>query len=355
MLPPFHLQLLVNNKEEVIAEKTGNWWGISYAANFVVTNDAFAEKIAAKFCDMLPKQMGAMGIDLSVQRVLEEEPDGLCRVTLGIQIKSFDLPSLVNKGMGIDKATFSETFQGIQTTLVEIGMEEKVKDMETNIGESIRAKIMGKLAQVIPEKMGEQGVKVTATVPELNDKPAGVGEVSMETALAMDTPFVMSLQIEDRNALLESAIGPDAGLGGKFKKFVASKIPDDKFNAAVARKLESAIPCALADKGINLNFKRLPPREDAGIVVRIVVESFDLEQLLTMGKGPDFAKGFARLMELLDKLASLGEGFAHLRSKKGEISSKISAQVRNRVQEKLKENLAQKLHARVTVVDWLPC
>ena len=74
-------------------------------------------------------------------------------------------------------------------------------------------------------------------------------------------------------------------------------------------------------------------------------------KLLTMAKGADFAAGFDRLMGLLEKLASMGEAFAHLKNKRPEILATIGGKIRATVQDKLRENLAEKLYATVTVVD----
>ena len=349
-LAPFRVELVVKNKEEVIAAKVGNWWGVSYAVNYAVTSETFATKIADKFVTLLPTQLGEAGIDLTVKRLKEAEPEGLCCVTLEIQILGFDLGCLVQKGMGIDGAAFNKTFTALQSTLTsKMGMEEKAIEIGVNVGNTVRSKIMGKLAEILPQKMNEQGIKVSLNIPEMKPQDSEeAAAVVAEKRLALDTPFVMSMHVDDREALLNETINTKQ-IGGRLKKFVATKISDEKFNAIVGEKLEEKIPAALAEKGIQLSFTRLPPTEDAGIVVQITIESFDLDQLLVMSKGAEFASGFAELLALLTTLA--GMGMPHLLSKKDDILAKISGQVREKMSEKITEALATKLHATVTCVD----
>ena len=83
-LDAFHIEIIVANKNEVMAQKVGNWWGVSFAANYMVSEDTFANKIADKLVGILPEKMKAMGLEMSVKRQKEEEPAGLCSVFLEV-------------------------------------------------------------------------------------------------------------------------------------------------------------------------------------------------------------------------------------------------------------------------------
>ena len=269
-----------------------------------------------------------------------------------MQLIGFDLAELAQKGMKLGEtqaAEFKECFQSIAGTLRTMGMEEKANEIEAGVGNKVRSKIMEKFCEILPAQLAEEGVKATVRIPEWSGAAAPALEEPkpVENALALDTPFVLSAHIDDRNALLDDMI--EKKIGHRIQKFVASHVPEEKFNAKVAEKLEGEVPKALEEAaGIKVLCERMPESAHA-IVVRFSIKGFDLSRLLTMAKGEEFSKGFGTLMGLLEKLASLG--IPGILQKRDGITDMIRSQVRTKVQENLKEKLGEKLHATVTVVD----
>merc|ERR1711939_375010 len=148
---------------------------------------------------------------------------------------------------------------------------------------------MEKLRDALPTKFAEQGIKMTCEVPEyVPAEEEAPTDAQTLKKIGLGEPFWMDVTINDRAALLNDVIEGD-GVGSKVKKFVAGHIPDAKFNEAIAKKLQEKVPAALEEKaGIKCTCEKIGLQKEC-VLVKIVIVGFDMKQLLTMGKGAEFA------------------------------------------------------------------
>jgi hypothetical protein len=375
-LPPFQIHVEILNKAEVMASKVGNWWGISYAADFMVSEEAFATKISDKLCESIPAAVTeSAGIDLSMVENKAEKHG--TRFVLDTQVIGYDMKALGEKALNLDSegsSTFSNIINNtLYGALSKMGMSEKFLEIHDKIANKIRNKIMEKMLEILPEKLGEEGVKIKIGIPEYQSslQTANAAEAAAEAAAAeqaesvkamigLGQPFDTKCVIENRSALLDDAIEP--GFFSWGKKWIASMISDAKFNKLIEKKLEEKVPPALQEKaGIESSCERLEGDEKSGIRFRMTVLGFNIHNLLTMAmtkkataegfelemaekKGREFVEGYDEALSSLKALADLG--LKGMEEKMDIISAKVSGTVCEKVREMLKQTLEEKLYAK---------
>eukprot|EP00812_Abedinium_dasypus_P013032 NODE_653_length_1426_cov_370.363968.p2 GENE.NODE_653_length_1426_cov_370.363968~~NODE_653_length_1426_cov_370.363968.p2 ORF type:complete len:385 (-),score=127.04 NODE_653_length_1426_cov_370.363968:255-1334(-) len=354
VVKPFHIEIDVLNKEEVIKGKVPGFGLLAAAANHLVTEEKFATKIAEKLHETLPGAMKEAGIDLTIERCQNEGPP--THFSLSLQVRGLDMAGLGKTGLKLneaDAARFAAAFAGIQQSLRRMGMEEKADGISSGIGDKVRNALMVKLQEILPQKLGDQGVKIKVEVPEYVPSAATPppADGPHPSKLGLNVPFYLECTIEDRKALLSEAL-PGGGIAAGAKRCFAGWIPDDKFSDVVEQKLSEKIPAALYEKaGVRTTIVSEAPNaeRESAISVKVTIEGFDTVQLLTTAKGPEFGAGFGELWNCLQELASLG--IPGLEEKMDGITETIAGNVREKMREKLAEVLGEKLHARVAVTD----
>jgi hypothetical protein len=395
---PFHLNVEVLNKEEVIKNKikwlvsdpqSGCSFPVSplaaFTSDYVISDEAFAAKVAQRLSSVLPeKALGQAGIKLKMLH-LESESNGTSFV-VEVLIEGFDLIHLSEKALHLDKAEakeFAGAFEGIKAALTKMDMSHKEQEIEEKVRGKVRWKIMQKLAEALPKELGKAPtcLKIQLDIPELMmekmptgcDTDAQRGKSMSEfrtdcVATIKAEPFLVHAVIHDRHALLKDDIArkKSSKLASTVKGVVGGMVSDDTFDKIIADKLKHQIPDALRKTaGVQSVCRRIAKKEKTrhelnmdksmsahGVLVEVTLQSFESwppTSLLTRSKGSEFAAGFEELWVLLQTLERLG--IPGIQAKMQTIVDQLIERVRKGIQTKLTETLAERLYASVSIFD----
>lgn len=367
LVRPFHLNITVLNKEEVIERKVGSWFG--GVAGFVVSDDHFVKVVATKLIKRLPeKAYEKAGIQFELQHVENESHGNVFVMT--VQLTGFDMEELGAKGMGLDRRSaekFKEAYDTLLPALRKMGMADKAEQVETSIYEKIRWKAMTKLNASLAAELAKEPnfLKVSLEVPELQTEEPPNQSPDMASpdmlGMARSEPFLLQAKVSNKTLLLEENLeNRNHNILKNVVPKVGNLVPDVLIDKVIERKLESQIPAMLAERaGIVAQCKRLKRRspnrkgnelQEESVVVEVAIleyTEFPPVKLLTASKGSEFTAAFKELWEGLCKLEQLG--VPGISCKMKEIGDRIAPQVRVGVTKKLQEALQERLHAVVRI------
>jgi len=348
---PFHVHIEILNKEEVISKKVGMWWvlGASSLANFALSEEAFADKVAEQLVTMVPELvMEKVSVEMTAE-VAEKKDNKFC---LKMQIIDHDLGTLIAKSQEKtpeEGKAFASILNTIKETLPNMGMEDKVPDIDEKIRISVRNGVMKNFKKVLPMQLEKQDIKCTCEIPEIYG--VEIQEL-VDDFYSLREPFSLIVSNIDRAALVDG--GNDKQNDGKrkvghrLKKAILKAIPEKKFNEKVAEKLQTIIPSTIEEKlGVKSTCTRQQDQEkDGNVVVRCQITEFEIYNILVKTKGQAFADNFQNLIVCL-KLLITDYGLANLQEKVESIYKNVETTIRDQLGEGMRSVLAEKMCADV--------
>eukprot|EP01063_Lacrimia_lanifica_P020485 TRINITY_DN27783_c0_g1_i1.p1 TRINITY_DN27783_c0_g1~~TRINITY_DN27783_c0_g1_i1.p1 ORF type:complete len:384 (+),score=202.88 TRINITY_DN27783_c0_g1_i1:74-1225(+) len=357
ILKPFHMQVVVKNKDEVIEKKAG--WLAGGVAGLLISDEMFSDKVAAKLEAMLPpKIQEAAGIEMTCRHKSTQGST----FTMEMAVVGYDMAGIAKAAFKLDdeKAqTFKAAFEQVTPCLVNMDMKEKAESVHDGVSMKVRRGVMSKLEVVLPAKLEESaGLKADVVVPELKSEPEPAKAEQPTTAdVGLSDPMYFTAVINDKKALFENIKNKKEEKEGESSKLMAfackvgSHLPDSVLAEVVERILQSKIPGKLEEKaGIQSECEALNDSGfDKNVDVKLVVKSFDRTKLLTVAKGEKFAAAFADLWAALQAMADCG--VATVADKMVAINQQIAVKVREGVKKKFVEALEKEMCATVTARD----
>jgi len=282
-LEPFDVILTVTNKQEVMEKQFGSWFG--WAASTGISDHAFADKLAGKLIDLLPPALKEKGMTVSVSK---KSIQGLT-VRLTLQITDFDL----SKIQGVE---FTDHLKALGDILGNLGKSDQYKKVEQMSSEKVRAGLMGKLPDILKEKLAKESVKIETPTTD----PAPPTFPLPDQALAPNHKLFYRVKISDRTKVAEMA-------GGRLKSNIVLALPGEAFLKIVREKVEQRVPQSLEQKlGGSLKVEAITqPDENAGsdyakgdsFGLIIQVDDIDLVKLITVQKGAFEASEFTKMLD----------------------------------------------------------
>jgi hypothetical protein len=157
----FYLNLLLLNKEELIAskviEKTGKGFfgkAVAYTANKLISDDKIITNMADKIITSITKTINELGIEAEFSIKFQQG----AFIVIHIEVVEVDTLTLILSAKGTDFATH---FTTLLHTVEQLGMSDIIS---TKVNEKINVSIingmMNKFSELIPIKMLEQGINV---------------------------------------------------------------------------------------------------------------------------------------------------------------------------------------------------
>jgi len=234
-------------------------------------------------------------------------------VTLTATPGEFDARAVISKAQGPEKAQALDT---IKKSLGTMSMSERFADIETKIGENVRASFMRGLAEKLPEKVKEKagdflkGAISALTVPAPPAPPAKGAPVTAEP-LGMNAAFKVSGM---------------RWLKRRMFKRKASKLLTKGFQEKTGGSLQ-----------VDVTAEETRAKE---IILRVKATKVDLFGLVSKSKGEDFSKA---LSDMTNAMKTMGVDSSSFLNK---IQEKIMAEMKK----KISDMLSSKLKAKVEIL-----
>eukprot|EP00930_Biecheleria_cincta_P085003 TRINITY_DN74423_c0_g1_i1.p1 TRINITY_DN74423_c0_g1~~TRINITY_DN74423_c0_g1_i1.p1 ORF type:complete len:473 (-),score=105.73 TRINITY_DN74423_c0_g1_i1:26-1444(-) len=335
-LEPFSVILTISNKREIMDKMATSWFG--WAADYVVSDEAFTSKVTSKLETMLPPAMQEMGIQCTFNATKIEGLTG----TMVMHITDYSIGEAMRKAKG---EVFAGSLDTIFETLRNLGMEEKVASIDKKIGVQLRAGLMTKIPEILEQKLSEQNVKVTVRT----DPPPPPADPLPEEAPSPDYSLFFHVAVRDREILAKQ-------MDKTLLRFALRNLPQAKFLDLIQEKLKEKVSEGVQKKmGKSLDLTvSTQPDADAGANNResfwllLKVNSIDIAGLLSNTKGPDFAGNFSKLLDTLGTLQA--EGLKGMAVTINNIHTMIDNQALGGLAASLPTMLQQSLGADVTNV-----
>lgn len=168
---PFYLNVVLLNKEEVVAAKvvakTGSGFlgkAAVFAANKLVTDEKVIENLAAILIDKIRAAVSEMGIIAEMNKVFQHETF----VVISVQIGDVDKLRLIRASKGPE---FADSFSSLITSLQSLGLENTAIPMiDQKVLNLVHEGMMKKFGDMIPQKMSEAGLEVECNVCASEDQ-----------------------------------------------------------------------------------------------------------------------------------------------------------------------------------------
>lgn len=169
--PPFFLNILLLNKDEVVAkgvqEKTGT--GLfgkvaAFAANKVITDEKIITNLSSTLMDTIKKSIEDMGIHIEVTKRFQHGP----LVVIQFQVMDLELLKVIEVAKGKE---FSANFQNLLSSAEQLGLGDVITGkVYEKIYATINESMIKKFGEMLPTKMREKGVSVDCTASSHNDE-----------------------------------------------------------------------------------------------------------------------------------------------------------------------------------------
>lgn len=155
----FDIAVDVKNKDEVVAEMGGSWFG--WAMDWVVSDESFMERLVEKFVALLPEKLGEKGI---IVEVVPKSVHGLV-ATMNLTVTDFDSFAAISEAKG---ERFARALMSLHEILPALGKDDKWQGIEQKVTSKIEAMLMTKVLAILEEQLAGQHVKaVVTTEPKL--------------------------------------------------------------------------------------------------------------------------------------------------------------------------------------------
>ena len=160
----FYLNLVLLNGNEVIkgqvAQKAGTGvFGkvIGGAAAKLVTDEALLAKVTVSLEEKLKTALDDLGLQLKFVKVFRKK----CLTSYRVNLEHMDKVTLLVNTKGEE---FAAAYSTMLSTLIDLGLEEKLPIVDERVNEKVRSRLMDQLEAQIPEKLAESGVKCSVRV-----------------------------------------------------------------------------------------------------------------------------------------------------------------------------------------------
>jgi hypothetical protein len=168
---PFYINIILLNKDEVIAAKVGggkeksSFFGkaASYAANKVIKDETVVAKISAGLVSNITEAVADMGIKVLMEVKFAKGPF----VVIKAEVVEVDSHRLLLKTKGEE---FGNSFKTLKQSMVNMGLQDKLPGIEEKVKEQVNEGFITKFNDILPTKLAEQGVLVEATVLHSQDQ-----------------------------------------------------------------------------------------------------------------------------------------------------------------------------------------
>jgi uncharacterized protein YktA (UPF0223 family) len=168
---PFYLNLVLKNKDEVVASKVAEKAGkglfgkaAAFAANKLISDEKILENLAEKLIDGVSRATADLGINAELSVKFQEGPF----VVIVVQVNDVDTLSLILTTKGEE---FASSFSRLLEAANGIGVLEAVEhQINDKIYGSINEGMMKKFKEIIPQKLAEQGVIVECITASAADE-----------------------------------------------------------------------------------------------------------------------------------------------------------------------------------------
>jgi urease gamma subunit len=158
---PFYLNIVLLNKDEVVAskvtEKAGNGFfgkAAAFAANKLVTDEKVVNQLTEQLVDGISKTIHELGIEATFELKYQQGP----LVVIKISVVEIDTLQLILSTKGPE---FASNFSSLLASVEKLGLTDSVMaKVDEKIHVSITDGMMSKFADMIPKKMQEKGVLV---------------------------------------------------------------------------------------------------------------------------------------------------------------------------------------------------
>jgi hypothetical protein len=151
--PVFFLNVIVLNKDEVVASKVGEKMGFGFAgraatklAQRVVKDERVCKEVATGLIVKLPKVLSDLGIDLELTQRYLSGP----LIVFQCEIREVDGLALVTKAKGAEAARH---FQSMTAAFEHFGIEAGLQQVRHALFVKSREALMEKLAVLLPERL----------------------------------------------------------------------------------------------------------------------------------------------------------------------------------------------------------
>lgn len=237
---PFAFDIVVDvkNKDEVVAEMGGFWFG--WAMDWVVSDETFMEKLVEKFVTLLPEKLGEKGFTVEV---VPKPVHGLV-ATMRMTVQDFDMSGLMREAKG---ERFSQALMSLHDIFATLGKADKWQGIEEKITSMVKFMLMTKVPAILEEQLGGQHVKAVVTT----DPPAEAAEEELPERLP-EPPgrLIYSVVFRDREAIAAQAKNMSGSLAAKAVRKMSSKRFLETVGAKLAEQIPATVGKAVADKGL---------------------------------------------------------------------------------------------------------
>jgi hypothetical protein len=170
----FYMNILLLNKDEVVAAKVGEKTGFSKGgffdraasslANSLVNDAKIIDSLAETLISKISEQTMHMGIIASVAKRFQQGSF----VVLKVNIEEIDRLALVLVAKGPD---FAKSFSTLLQCISNLGMDAKaIPNIDEKISKMVLEGMMTKFEEMVPQKMAESGLDVHCTVVSCADQ-----------------------------------------------------------------------------------------------------------------------------------------------------------------------------------------
>jgi hypothetical protein len=170
-LKPIYMNIVLLNKDEIVKNKATEKTGTSvfgraaaYTATRLVSDSVVLGKISEKLMGAVNVAVNDMGISASIQKVFQEGSF----LVIKMQIRDVDKIKLLKKAKGLE---FSAAFEVLMHSLDQLGLGDTAAvDIDRKVKLNIQEGLLKKFAEIIPQKLAENGVDVDISMMSSEDQ-----------------------------------------------------------------------------------------------------------------------------------------------------------------------------------------
>jgi len=158
-LDPFYVNVLLLNKDAIVAEKIADKVGsgifgraISSMASMAVSDTSVTQQVASELMEKVGAATAAMGIKCSFEQVFQQG----AFVTLKARVLAIEMIELILATKGEE---YASKFTRLLASLVDLGLADTaLPKIRTKITDMVKVKILEKFQEKIPAALQEKGV-----------------------------------------------------------------------------------------------------------------------------------------------------------------------------------------------------
>lgn len=167
---PFYLNIVVVDSSQAVEQQVGaklgkGFWSnqASKLAKQVVNESKIAAKVATQLSEKIPAAVKSMGITLEVTPKFKLGSFVVLKARL-IEVTPFEIVKFA-KG-----DAYGESFAAMLDAFETLELHDAIQTVSVKVQEKINSALIEKLADVLPEKLQEQGILITAIAKSSKDQ-----------------------------------------------------------------------------------------------------------------------------------------------------------------------------------------